>query len=133
MAPFIPFFMGYGGKHFVVLILDLAFMAYGFYIIKFSFGDGMYDQRFSFEEDKFSVEGKRKTKTYRYSEIVDLDHIVPENEDVYSLIHLVMQREKYLIPFTYKKAVCDTIYSFINERMLAAAAEMLNDATEEAK
>ena len=52
-----------------------------------------------------------------YSEITKLDHIVPDNENVYSIIHMVLNGESIIIPFTLKKSTCDTLYSFLMEKV----------------
>lgn len=117
MLPFIPLFMGYAKGHMITLILCGLFAAYGAYIFHYSFGNGMYDISFVFNEDNFTVKNRKGEKVHSYSEISKLDHIVPDNENVYSIIHMVLNGESIIIPFTMKKSTCDTLYSFLMEKV----------------
>ena len=91
MLPFIPLFMGYAKGHMITLILCGLFAAYGAYIFHYSFGNGMYDISFVFNEDNFTVKNRKGEKVHSYSEIS--------------------------IPFTMKKSTCDTLYSFLMEKV----------------
>jgi hypothetical protein len=115
--PFIPFFMGYAKGHIITLILCGLLAAYGAYLFRYSFSNGMYDISFVFNEDDFTVKNKKGETVHFYSEITKLDHIVPDNENVYSIIHMVLNGESIIIPFTLKKSTCDTLYSFLMEKV----------------
>ncbi|MBP5192921.1 MAG: hypothetical protein J6Z74_06210 [Eubacterium sp.] len=117
LSPFIPFFMGYGKGHIIGLIFCGIFALYGLYIFAYSFSNGMYDISFVFNEDDFIVKNRKGENTHFYAEITKLDHIVPENENVYSIIHMVLNGESIIIPFTLKKSTCDTLYSFLMEKV----------------
>ena len=127
LSPFIPFFMGYGKGHIVGLICCGIFALYGIYLFCYSFSNGMYDISFVFNENDFIVKNKKGENTHFYSEISKLDHIVPDNENVYSIIHMVLNGESIIIPFTLKKSTCDTLYSFLMEKVTIEDMSSLGD------
>ena len=47
----------------------------------------------------------------------DKNRSVCYNENVYSIIHMVLNGESIIIPFTLKKSTCDTLYSFLMEKV----------------
>jgi hypothetical protein len=117
LSPFIPYFMGYGKGHIIGLICCGIFALYGIYLFAYSFSNGMYDISFVFNENDFTVKNRKGEKVHFYSEISKLDHIVPDNENVYSIIHMVLNGESIIIPFTLKKTTCDILYSFLMEKV----------------
>ena len=117
LSPLVPYFMGYGKGHVVGLICCVIFALYGIYLFTYSFSNGMYDISFVFNEDDFTINNHKGEKVHQYSEISKLDHIVPENENTYSIIHMVLNGESIIIPFTLKKSTCDTLYGFLMEKV----------------
>ena len=47
---------------------------------------------------------------------------------IYSILHITVDKKNYVIPFSYKKEVADTIYTYVNDRVIA---EKLKDDIEE--
>ena len=113
----VPFILGYGHLKFIGFLPCMLFSIYAVYLLIHSFRSRMYDIDYSFGMDDFKVKTHYGEKTYKYSEITNINHVVPENEMVYSLIHLNVGKDDYLIPFSYKKELADKIYTFLNERI----------------
>ena len=111
------FFMGYGRAHRLGTFIALAFAVYGIFLFCSSFRNNAYDMDFEFHPYKFIVHTKHGDKTYTYNQITDISHVVPENEMLYSIIHISIGKQSYLIPFSYKKELADQIYTFLNERI----------------
>ena len=75
----------------------------------------------------------RGEKTFAYSDITDLNMIIPQNENIYSIVQIVVGREQFLLPFTLKKAVADQIYGLLCQktgRAPVAANEDTNQNSE---
>jgi len=115
--------MGYGRGHILGGIICILLLMYGFYLLAYSFKSTSYDIDYEFNEDKMIVHTHYGDKTYAYSEIDDVNQIIPENELIYSLIHITIGKTSYLLPFSYKKEVSDTIYKFLNERVTSQKLE----------
>lgn len=114
------FFLTGASRHRFGTLLCILIGVYGIYLILHSFSPSLYSLEYHFQDHDFSVTrtGRHpRTKTYRYTDITGLDLVIPENEQIYSLIHITLGKIDYLIPFSYKKKVCDQIYQFLNERM----------------
>jgi hypothetical protein len=64
----------------------------------------------------------------------DVSHVIPENENLYSLIHISVKNKDYVLPFSYKKEVADKIYTYVNDRVIAKKLEdMESDKSEREK
>ena len=113
--------MGYGGRF--AAILAGLFAIYGVYIFIYSFRASAYDMDFEFGEDDFTVKSVYGAKKYSYDEVTGLDQIIPENEMLYSIIHLNVGKKSFIIPFSYKKEVADQIYTYLNERVTTKTLE----------
>ena len=115
------FVMGYGGRF--AAILAGLFAIYGIYIFIYSFRASAYDMDYEFGEDEFTVKSVYGAKNYSYDEVTGLDQIIPENEMLYSIIHLNVGKKSFIIPFSYKKEVADQIFTFLNERITTKTLE----------
>lgn len=115
--------MGYGREHIIGNIICVFLLIYGLYLVLHTFRKQAYDICYEFGEEAFTVTHYRGKDTYTYDMVDDVSVIIPENELIYSLIHLTVGKESYLIPFSYKKDACDKIYKFINERVTARKTE----------
>ena len=113
--------MGYGGR--VAAILAGLFAIYGLYIFIYSFRAGAYDMDYEFGEEEMTVKSRYGSKSYTYDQITGLDQIIPENELLYSIIHITIDKKDFIIPFSYKKEVADQIYTFLNERVTTKTLE----------
>lgn len=117
------FFMNHGKNHLFGTFLCFIILCYGIYLFVHSFAADFYNISYEFNDDNFIIHENKKTRTFRYEEITGFDHIIPENEYVYSIIHLTVQKHDYIIPFSYKKDICDKIYAYINERITTKTLE----------
>ena len=115
------FIMGYGGRF--AAILAGLFALYGIYIFGYSFRSAAYDMDYEFGEDEFTVKSIYGAKKYTYDEITGLDQIIPENEMIYSIIHVNVGKKSFIIPFSYKKNVADQIFKYLNERVTTKTLE----------
>ena len=113
----VMFFMGYGRAHMFGNIIAFLFAAYAVYLFMSSFRNNAYDTDYEFQPDHFVVHAKHGDLKYRYSDITDLSQIIPENDVIYSIIHITVERKSFILPFSYKKELADKIYAFLNERM----------------
>ena len=116
----IMFFMGYGRSYKIGTFVAFAFMIYGIYLFISSFRAGAYDIDYEFRDEDFVVHTRWGVKTYSYSDVSDISQVIPENEMIYSLIHISVLKDDYVIPFSYKKDVADTIYTYINDRVTSS-------------
>jgi hypothetical protein len=123
LIQFILFFRGYGRKHIIGMFLCLLIFIYGIYLIVHSFKKTSYDIQYEFRDEDFSVLSRKGETKYSYSQVDDISLIVPENEMVYSIIHLTAGKDDFVIPFSYKKEFCDRLYTYVNERVTAAKLE----------
>ena len=127
------FFMGYGKNHKIGTFFAALFFLYGGYLFINSFKPRFYDTDYEFKENDFTVKMHRGEKTFAYSDITDLNMIIPQNENIYSIVQIVVGREQFLLPFTLKKAVADQIYSLLCQktgRVPVAANEDTNQNSE---
>ena len=111
------FFSGHAAGHVIGAILGAMIGLYGGYLFIHSFELDKYDIDYEFTEDAMTVHHVRGTSVYRYDDIDDVTLVVPDNEMVYSLIQIKSGRSKFLIPFSYKKEVCDKIYQLLTEKV----------------
>ena len=118
------FLMGYGRSHMFGSLVAFILLLYGLYLFVNSFRAGAYDMDFEFKDEEFIVHTKWGDRRYSYKEVEDVSQVVPENELIYSLLHINVGKHNYVLPFSYKKEVADKIYNFVNDR---AMAEKLND------
>ena len=109
----IAFAMGYGRAHKVGTFFAFLFGIYGIYLFIGSFKARFYDTDYEFKEEEFTIKNHRGEKTYPYSDITDLNMIIPQNELIYSIIQIMVGKEQFLIPFTLKKDVANQIYEFL--------------------
>ena len=123
LSQLVMFFMGYGRTHMIGNLFAMVLLLYGLYLFISSFRSGAYDLDYEFRQDDFVVHSKRGDKTYSYSDVIDLSHVIPENENIYSVIHINVGKENYVLPFSYKKEVAETIYNFLNERVTSQKLE----------
>ncbi len=112
------FFSGKASEHIFGAILGGLIGLYGAYIFIHSFERDKYDIDYEFNDEGMKVIHRWGETTYTYAQINDATLIVPENENVYTLIHVKAGRDKYLIPFTGKKDLCDQIYKLLTEHVL---------------
>ena len=122
------FVMGYGRGYKIGNIFAFLLMLYGIYIFINSFRANAYDMDFEFNEDNFVVNTKWGKRTHKYGDVLDISQVIPENEMIYSILHITVDKKNYVIPFSYKKEVADTIYTYVNDRVIA---EKLKDDIEE--
>lgn len=113
------FLAGYGRGHKIGTFLCFLIAIYGIYMFIKSFKKDNYDIKYEFNDDNIVVHHRRGQTTYSYDE-VEVSHIIPENEMIYSIIHLTTNKDSFIIPFSYKKEAADKIYQFVNERVTAA-------------
>ena len=114
------FILIHGNSHMVGTIICALLGAYGAYMFVHSFNPTLYNIIYEFNEDNIVVKTKKKERVYKYSDITTCAQIIPENEMVYSIIHLAFGKDDYVIPFSYKKEVSDKIYADLNSRMATA-------------
>ena len=117
------YFMGYGHSHKFATILCFAFALYGLFLFFNSFRAGAYDTDYEFRDEDFVVHTKWGDRHYTYGDVNDISHVIPENENLYSLIHISVKNKDYVLPFSYKKEVADKIYTFVNDRVIAKKLE----------
>ncbi|MBR6171854.1 MAG: hypothetical protein IKQ49_01625 [Eubacterium sp.] len=111
------FFSGNAAGHLIGAILGALIGLYGGYLFIHSFELDKYDIDYEFSEDSMTIKHVRGTTVYNYNEITDVTLVVPDNEMIYSLIQIKVKRSKFLIPFTYKKELCDRIYQLLTEKV----------------
>ena len=111
------FFAGGASKHYIGAILGVLIGIYGVYLFIHSFELDKYDIDYEFGEDAMTVKHHRGTTVFRYNDIDDVTLVVPENELLYSLIQIKAGKYKFLIPFSYKKELCDQIYQLLTEKV----------------
>ena len=127
----VMFVMGYGHAYKIGTILAFGFALYGFYLFINSFRAGAYDIDYEFRDEDFIVHTKWGDRHYTYGDVNDISQVMPENENIYSLIHISVKRADYVLPFSYKKEVADKIYTYVNDRVMAEKLEnMENDQSE---
>ncbi len=125
----VAFFMGYGRSHKIGTFFAFVFGLYGIYLFISSFKGRFYNTDYEFKEEEFTVRTHRGEKTYPYSDITDLNMIIPQNELIYSIIQIVVGKEQFLMPFTLKKDVASQIYELLCEK----TGRTYNKPTEDAK
>ena len=111
--------MGYGRSYKIGNIIAFILMLYGIYIFINSFRANAYDMDFEFNDENFVVHTKWGDRTHKYGDVDDISHVIPENEMIYSILHISVDKKNYVIPFSYKKEVADTIYTYVNDRVIA--------------
>jgi hypothetical protein len=127
----VMFIMGYGRTHKIATILCFAFALYGLFLFVNSFRAGAYDADYEFRDEDFIVHTKWGDRHYTYGDVNDVSHVIPENENLYSLIHISVKNKDYVLPFSYKKEVADKIYTYVNDRVIAKKLEdMESDKSE---
>lgn len=104
---------GYGRKRYLVLILCAMLFLYGIYLLIHTFRKTEYDITYHFGEDKITVDHRWGCDEYTYDQVTDVSQIIPEDERFYSIIHLTVGKEHYVIPFSYKKETADQIYEYL--------------------
>ena len=101
-------------KRCILLIL------YGLYLFLHTFRKTMYDITYNFEEEGLRIRHVRGETVYPYDKIDDVSLITPEDPNQYNIISIRTGKETFVIPFTLKKAQCDTIYEFLMSHVTAA-------------
>lgn len=109
----IAFILGYGRNHKIGTFFAFIFGMYGIYLFINSFKSRFYNTDYEFKENDFTVKARGTERTFAYSDITDLNMIVPQNELIYSIIQIVVGKEQFLLPFTLKKDVADQIYTLL--------------------
>lgn len=127
LSQIILFILGYGRKHIFGTILCGILLIYGIYLMFHSFRKTAYDITYEFGDEELSIRHHRGKSVYTYDQVTDVSLVVPENEMIYSIIHLVIGKEDYVIPFSYKKEFCDKVYAFLNERVTAKQVQEETD------
>jgi len=120
------FLKGYAADHKFGTVICLLLAIYGVTMIMHSFRKQSYDIKYEFDENEVRIFHYRGVTTYKYDELKDCNMIVPDNEEVYCLLHLVAKKEKFLIPFSYKKEACNRIYTLVTAGM--TSMKIKNDA-----
>ncbi len=129
----IMFFMGYGRSYKIGTMIAFVFTLYGLYLFFNSFRAGAYDIDYEFRDEDFVVHTKWGDRTYSYGDVDDISHVIPENEFLYSLIHISVKRKDYVLPFSYKKEVADKIYTYINDRVISQKLDDMEKEESEQK
>ncbi len=111
------FFAGGGSKHVIGAILGALIGLYGGYLFIHSFELDKYDIDYEFTEEAMTVKHYRGVSVFPYEKIDDVTLVSPDNEMLYSLIQIKAGRHKFLIPFSYKKELCDQIYQLLTEKV----------------
>ncbi len=126
----VMFIMGYGQNHKLGTIFAFALLLYGIYLFINSFRPGAYDMDYQFREEDFTVHTRYGDKVYQYSDITNLSHIIPENELLYSLIHISIGKTNYILPFSLKKDLASQLYSFLGKKTGLGDDSIISDAEE---
>lgn len=110
------YFSGYGRKHLIATILSFLIACYGAALFIHSFKKDQYDITYTFNDSNMEVKHRKGTTKYNYSDFTDVSLVTPEDPNLYSIINITIGKENFIIPFSYKKNVCDTIYQFLTEK-----------------
>lgn len=124
------FFSGKASEHVIGAIFGGLITLYGGYLFIHTFERDKYDIDYEFTDQGMHVRHRWGETDYSYSDIQDVTLIVPENENIYSLLHVKTAKHKYLIPFTGKKELCDKIYALLTTHVTLRG---LNEEIEKAK
>ena len=117
------FIMGYGRQHKIVLILCIFLFCYGIYLFIHTMRKNQYDHTYTFDDDAMHVKHKYGEDTIPYSEIIDVNQIIPENENLYSIIQVKTAKEQYIIPFSFKKEMADAVYKMLLEHVTVSGIQ----------
>ncbi len=120
MCQFYAFIKGYGRDKRVLLILCILLFLYGLYLLIHTFKKTMYDITYNFEDDCIRIEHVRGETKYDYADVNDVSLVTPDDANQYNIIHLVIGKEDFVIPFTYKKELCDKVYEHLLSHVTAA-------------
>ena len=115
LSQVVMFMMGYGQSHKLGTIIAFILLIYGIYLFFSSFRAGAYDMDYEFREDGFTVHTRYGDRKHAYTDITNLTHVIPENEILYSLIHISVGKKDYVLPFSLKKELAEKLYSFLEE------------------
>lgn len=110
------FFMGYGRTHVIATMLSFLIACYGIFLFLHSFKKDQYDITYTFNDTNMEVKHWKGVTTYNYADFSDVSLITPEDANLYSIINITVGKENFIIPFSYKKQVCDTIYQYLIEK-----------------
>ena len=124
----VAFFMGYGKSHMVGTIFAFIFCLYGLYLFISSFKSRAYNMDYEFKDDGFIVHTKYSDKNYAYSEITDVNLIIPSNEILYCIIQIYVGKKQFVLPFSLKKVAAEQLYSFLCEK---TGIKPFNDLSED--
>ena len=113
----VAFAIGFGSSHRIGTVFAFVFAMYGIFLFFSSFRSSLYNMDFEFNDKDFTVLCKGKTKIYSYDEIKDLSHITPDNELLYSVIHITLAKRDFVLPFSFKKEAADQLYEHLKERI----------------
>ncbi|MCR5543365.1 MAG: hypothetical protein K6F55_04375 [Eubacterium sp.] len=127
MSQIVAFVIGYGQNHKFGTFIAGLFCLYGIYLFLNSFRSGAYDIDYEFRDADFVIHTRYGDKVHKYSDITDMNQVIPENEMVYSLIQIVIGKKQYILPFSYKKEVADKLYAFLNERVVTQTLDSSMD------
>ena len=114
------FIMGYGRDKKLLFIICILLILYGLYLFLHTFRKTMYDITYNFEEEGLRIRHVRGETVYPYDKIDDVSLITPEDPNQYNIISIRTGKETFVIPFTLKKAQCDTVYEFLMSYVTAA-------------
>ena len=115
------FIFGYGREHKIVLIVCIFLFLYGIYLLIHTFRKNQYDHIYTFDDEAMHVKHKYGEDTIPYSDIIDVNQIIPENENLYSIIQVKTEKEQYVIPFSFKKEMADKVYKTLLEHVTISA------------
>ncbi len=109
------FILGYGRDHKIVLILCIFLFLYGVYLFIHTLRKSQYDHVYTFDDEAMHVKHKYGEDVIPYGDIIDVNQIIPENENLYSIIHVKTEKDQYVIPFSFKKEMADSVYKLLLE------------------
>ena len=109
--------IGYGRERIIGNIICIFIMLYGAYLFFSTFKKQYYDITYYFNDNDITIEHKYGKTIYSYEDVNDVSVVVPDEEMLCYMLHLKIKNDNFVIPFTFKKDLCEKIYNHINSRI----------------
>ncbi len=114
---FFTLLYGYSKHPMITMVFMLALCVYGLYLIWGSLRKAAFDITYRFDEEGLTVTHRYGVTKYGFEDIKFITMVLADEVGIFYILNVRTKKDVYVIPFTMKGKLCETIYEFVNARI----------------
>jgi len=114
---FFTLLWGYSKHPMLTMIFMMVLGVYGLYLIWGSLRKTAFDVTYRFDEEGLTVTHHYGVSKYSFDDIKFVTMVLADEAGIFYILNVRTKKDVYVIPFTMKGKLCETIYEFVNSRI----------------